>query len=199
MKVTKYDTREEWLEARKGKITGSTLRSIISRRSGTLRGFYQLVVDRIALPPDDENRMERGTRLEDDAIQRFTEETGIAVDTSLCLWSRDDNDDIALSPDGVIDNGREAVEVKCLDGAKHLETYVTQKIPNEYQEQNLQYFVVNEKLERLHWVFYDPRMPKDLFYITIERSDVEEQVQIYLEKEREILKQVEELVTKLTF
>jgi hypothetical protein len=45
--------------------------------------------------------------------------------------------------------------------------------------------------------FYDPRMPKDFFYLTIERD--EEKVSELLEIEKEALQKITDIEDKLTF
>lgn len=200
MQTHKYETKEEWLEARRGKITGSRLKDIIVKRgTGQKLGFYELIAERIATAPDEENPMDRGTRLEEEAIARFSKETGKKVDTSLVIWTRDDNESIAISPDGFIGK-TVAVEVKCLSSALHIKAWLTQQIPDEYEMQALQYFIVNDSLKTLHMVFYDPRIPaKDYFVITINRKDVEEKIKEYLEYEKKILEEVNQIVINLTF
>lgn len=200
MRVNKYDTREEWLEGRLGKITGSRLKDIVVKRGTEQKiGYYELIAERIGIPADDENSMDRGTRLESEALARFTEETGKKLDTSLLIWSRDDNNSIAISPDGVISK-KEAVEAKCLASARHIEAWLTKKIPKEYEMQKLQYFIVNEDLQTLYFCFYDPRIPmKDFFYFTIKREDVQEEVDEYLAYQKAILEEVERITNELTF
>ncbi len=172
MKIQKFSTEDEWLEARRGRVTGTRLKDLIVKR-GTAKkmGFYELIAERIALPPDGENVMDRGKRLEDEAIERFAKETKKKVNNDLVLWYRDDDENIAVSPDGSIGK-TEAVEVKCLSSARHIEAWLTKKIPDEYEYQVLQYFIVNDKLKTLYFVFYDPRMPKDFFYHEVHRKDV---------------------------
>lgn len=199
MKINKFKTEEEWLEARRGKITGTRLQDIILKRSQTPKiGFYELIAERIAIPPSNENVMDRGKRLEDEAIEQFAKKTAKRVKTDLVLWQRDDNNDIAISPDGFIGK-TEAVEVKCLGSAYHLKAYLTQQVPEEYQYQVIQYFIVNKSLKKLYIIFYDPRMPKDLFWLTIKRNEVKDQVEEYLKLEKEALKQMKEIEDKLTF
>lgn len=210
MKTFTFTDRFLWLAARQGKITGTRLKDVVVKRgNGRKIGFYELIAERIGVPADDENPMERGARLESEAIERFTQETGKSVDTSLIIWTRDDNENIALSPDGVVSE-TEAVEVKCLSSARHIEAYLTQKIPDEYEFQALQYFIVNDKLEKLNFVCYDPRFAMfvepgtrkvalDYFVIEMKREDVQEQVAEYLEYQRNIIKEVEEIVNTLTF
>ena len=199
MKSQTYETEEAWLEARRGKITGTVLGKLFSKRDKKpLTGYYELIAERIALPPSDENVMDRGHRLEDDAIARFAKETGKIVETGHILWMREDNESIAVSPDGVIGE-TEACEVKCLKSAHHIEAWLTKEIPSEYEAQILQYFIVNEKLQALYFIFYDPRMPKDFFYFTRTREDVQGQVEAYLELEQQALTEIAKIEDDLTF
>lgn len=199
MKILKFKDEEEWLEARKGKITGTRLKDIILKRSTKPKiGFYEVIAERVALPPNEENVMDRGHRLEVDGIERFEKETGKKVNKDLVMMCRDDDENIAYSPDGYIGK-TEDVEVKCLSSARHIEAYLTKEIPNEYVEQILQGFIVNDKLETRYLVFYDPRMPIDFFYLTIQRKEMQTQVDEYLELERQVLKQIAEIEKQLTF
>lgn len=199
MKIVKFSDEQAWLDARLGRITGTRLKDLIVKR-GTKKkiGYYELIAERIALPATEENAMDRGHRLEEEAIMRFTEETGKKVNTELVMWMRDDNDMIAISPDGYIGK-KEAVEVKCLSSARHIEAILTKEIPNEYQEQVLQYFIVNDDLQTLYFVFYDPRMPKDFFYVTVTREEVQKKVDEYLELEKQVLQEIAEIESQFTF
>lgn len=198
--IEKFDDREQWLNARNGKITGSKLKDIITKRGdGVKKGVYQLIADRIAIAPDGENPMDRGTRLEEEAIARFVKETGKKVNTDLVIFSRVDNPNIAFSPDAYIGD-TEVVEAKCLSSASHIEALITQKVPSEYEDQIIQPFVVNDNLKTVYMVFYDPRIPtKDFFYLTINRADVEDKVVEYLEYEKQKLEFVEEWILKLSY
>lgn len=203
MKVSKYESREAWFEARRGKITGSSLKDIVTLRgTGKKIGYYELIAARLASPADNEDPMERGTRLEPEAIALYEKQCDLpegALDTSLVLWQRDDNDSIALSPDAFIGNTK-AFEVKCLSSARHIEALLTQEIPDEYQWQKLQYFIVNDRLEELTFIFYDPRLTvKQLHTITIKRADVQEDVDKYLSYQRAVLQEVDDVVNQLTF
>lgn len=200
MKTLNFEDRDEWLAARRGKITGSRLKDLIVKRgTGKKIGFYDLIAERLAIEPDGENPMDRGIRLEEEAIEQFVEATGKEVDTSLVMWVRDDNPSIAVSPDGFIGKS-EAVEAKCLSSARHIEAYLTQQVPDEYEWQVLQYFIVNDDLERLYLAFYDPRLvTKQFFYLTIERESVAADVEEYLTYQRNMLEEVEDIVTNLTF
>jgi predicted phage-related endonuclease len=201
MKVIKFEDEEKWLEYRKGKITGTRLKDIISK-NGTKQkkiGFYEIIADRISIPPDNENRLERGHRLEDCAIRKFEKKTGKKVENDLVMWVRGDNEDIALSPDGYIGT-KEAVEVKCLASAKHIEAYLTQKIPSEYEYQVLQYFICNDDLERLYFVFYDNCCPIDMFYLIVDRADIPStKIAEYLQLEKETLRHIDLIIQSMLF
>lgn len=199
MNVRTFENRQDWEAARIGKITGSKLKDLIVKRgTGQKIGFYQLIADRLAVPADGENPMDRGLRLEDEAMQLLSDTLDKPVDTSLVMWEREDNDKIAISPDGMIGE-TEAVEVKCLNSAKHIEALITGKIPSDYDDQALQYFVVNEKLERLYFVFYDPRLlTKQFFFHVVERAEIDEKAKAYLELERSLLEQVDQIVAELS-
>ena len=199
MKTLKFEDKESWEEARIGKITGTKLKDLISLKGSVKKGFWKLVAERLSLPADDENAMERGIRLEEEAIKEFEKETGKKVDNSLIIWVSDENDSIAVSPDGIIGK-TEALEIKCLNSASHIEALLTQELPDEYEFQVLQYFIVNPKLKTLYFGFYDPRvLAKPFFYFTINRKDKEEEIEFYKKEQLEILKKVEEIVLKLTF
>lgn len=200
MQIQKFETNEEWLEARNGRITGTKLKDILVKRgTGMKVGFYQLIADRLAIV-DDENPMERGHRLEAEAIERLTEETGIKFNTDLVIISRDDDSDIAWSPDGYTEDFKYGAEVKCLKSALHLQAFIERKIPYEYVEQSIQPFIVNDKLSKLYFVFYDPRIAsKPFHFIEISRSDIQDKVDEYLAYEKNILKQVDEWVQILAW
>lgn len=258
---------DAWLEARKGKILGSRVYSILPAKTGTKaeiiaaldeagieypvdgkgnpKGnkdvfealvtpeveaklmakadkkieFYQLLADRIALDTyyeydendeiiqNQENMMDRGHRLEDKAADIFAEKTGKTLH-KVGIAVRDDNENIGHSPDRLIKpprakKYREALEIKCLKSAKHLQAFIEKTIPDEYFSQAIQYFVVNEDLETLYFAFYDPRIPYDcgFHWIEIKRSDEEvaKRIPQYLAFEKIILKQVDEWVERLTF
>lgn len=205
MKVTKIQQNtDEWLEVRKGKITGSKLGDILSKRTSTGRklGFYELIADRLAIVEPIENPMDRGHRLEDEALNLFTEETGIELEKGLFCIS-DENPNMAVSPDGLVKVGDKypiAVEVKCLNTPRYLQAYFEKKIGSDYDFQVLQYFIVNPDLEILYFVYYDPRVTaKPMHYITVNRFDIEAELELYKAQEIEILKEIDNLVAELAF
>lgn len=206
MKKVTFESREQWLLARQGKITGTRLKEIVVKRGTEKKlGFYELIAERLAVTEEqfdgyvpNETPMDRGTRLQTQAVARFKADYSKEVDESLVLWTREDNESIAISPDGVISD-TEAVETKCLSSARHLQAYLTNSIPDEYEFQKLQYFIVNEQLQTLYFCFYDPRIPvKDFFVIKVDRSEVEEDIKTYLAYQVKELAEVDRIVGELS-
>jgi putative phage-type endonuclease len=196
MKIINVDQNSnDWLELRKGKITGSKLKDIVVKKgAGEKIGFYQLIADRLSITDESESPMERGHTLEQEAINEFTKLTGKKVERT-GMWISDENENIACSPDGKIGD-TEAIEIKCLSASRHLEAYFTNKVPSDYEYQVLQYFIVNEKLETLYFCFYDPRViAKPLFYIEVKRD--QEKVDEYKNYQLEKLAKVEEFINQL--
>jgi len=206
MKIINIEQRtEEWIDFRKGKITGTKLKDIIVKRgTGKKIGFYELLADRLATSDgyEEENAMDRGALLEEEAIKKFEEKTGKKVEqVGFCVSDEDEN--IALSPDGLIKNkGKytEAVEIKCLGTAKHLESHFEKKIQTEFEMQALQYFIVNEDLETLYFVYYDPRVSAlPIHYIEIKKEEVEDEIVMYKDYQKQTLLEINELLIKLAF
>lgn len=207
MKVTRFEDREPWLVARLGKATGSIAKELTgaSRSEGVKPAIYRLAAESLigsAALAEEENPMLRGLRLEPVAIARFEKETGKKVDAGLMLWERDDDSRIAVSPDGMIGKTA-AIEIKCLSSAKHVEAMVTQYIPKNtagYEEQALQYFVVNEKLTKLYYGFYDDRFPSplDFFYLTFTRKEMQSQIDNLYLAECAAVAKVREIVNRIS-
>lgn len=204
MKILTFTTIPDWLNARTGKITGSRLKDFEPKKNGEKKiEFYRVLSERL-LDPDyqdqkDENAMQRGNRLEDKAIKLYQETSGAEVLSELELWVRGDNEWMAVSPDAVTPDRKGAVEVKCLNPARHLETLLTSTIPEEYLYQGYQYFIVNDKLEWIDFCFYEPRLRiADKFFIKrVNRSDVLAELEAITVMERDQLAQIDEIAKRL--
>lgn len=202
MKIVDVEQRTpEWDEARLGKITGTKLKGLMGRTRQDW--IYQLVAERLSVTEVEENDLQRGVRLEDDAIKAFEIETGKIVDkVGFCV--SEENEYIASSPDGLIKDSKgkytEAVEVKCLSGKYHIEAFFTKKVPKEYEPQVYQYFIVNPDLKKLYFVFYDDRIKQiPLIIVEVKRSDIEENLVLARNTQDTALQEVEELLEKILF
>lgn len=151
----------EWFQKRKGVITGTTLKGIMGTPKARQDAIYEMVAERLTVGVEDndnyESPMDRGTRLEPDAIAQFEIETGKTVERTGFV-EHDDNSLIGYSPDGLIldTDDTEDVEVKCPGGKNYVKMWLTNQIPEEYLWQVVQAFVVNPKLQKRFFVGYNP-------------------------------------------
>ena len=202
---------EEGLLRRLGRITGTKVngvRPMARDKSRRYDGFWTVLAEKAAVPADGEPDMERGHRLENVALQMMSEKLGLPFDTEPGIWVSDIDDDIMVSPDGAqpVEGDQlptYAGEVKSLSSAKHLKYIYTDhkakqrsdynpyySIPNDaqnnYQDQVLQYFVVNPELEDLYFALFDDRQEMNhlvLWTIHVKRSDVQPLIDETLEME----------------
>lgn len=208
--------REGWRNWRLGRSTGSKLTSLFSTGKGLpvfnptdpKLGVYKLIAESwigsAALTEEESNpelAMERGRRLEPEAIAHFRAETGKKVvwHNDDIGWQSEDDGRIAFSPDGSIGK-MEAVEAKCLSAARHIQAFLTREVPQDYDWQTLQAFIVNTSLRTLYLVFYDPRFPAglDFFYIAIKRKDKKAGIEALLNCQKDMLAFVREKTNYLT-
>lgn len=173
--------------------------------------FYELLADHLGIEPDEEEDKpefedvrDRGHRLEDIAAQKFVEVTGKKVQTVGC-WTHSEDDRIFNSPDREVVplKGKkivEAVEIKCLSRARHLQAIVENIIPDEFESQKVQYFVVNPDLQKLYFTFYDPRVIARPFHvIEITRESLGNRPQEYFEFQKVQLADIDRLVEELSW
>lgn len=199
-KITTFENDTDWLEFRKAKIMGTKLKDIVTKRGNSTKvGVYQLIADRLAVE-DNEDPMARGHRLEEEAIGHLSDLTGKEFITDLVVISRDDNPNLAWSPDGYSKDLKFAAEVKCLRSALHIQAVIENKIPDEYKEQSIQPFIVCDELETLYFTFYDPRIAsRPLHVIEVNRDDVQKDIDFYKEYENKTLQFVDAWVEQLAW
>lgn len=188
----------EWLHKRKGVVSGTVLKGIMGTPKARLEAFYEVLAERLTtgVEEDYENAMDRGLRLEEDGIASFELETGKSVER-IGLCESDENSNIANSPDGLIGD-TEAIEVKCMGGKNHVKMWLTNEVPDEYEWQAIQYFVVNEKLEKLYFVGYNPDIPvHSLHIIELNRGEVEEKIEKAKIAQKVFLGEVEEKLKEI--
>lgn len=210
--ISQTNQRDEWKAYRRGKITGTSVGKIFgkSRKADEwftdkpLQGFWEKVAERIALPADEtEPAMERGTRLEDEAVVAACEKLQLdnyQIDAK--LWQSDDNPQWLCSPDAYenVERPTWAMECKCLSSARHLKQVYENRPDDEFMPQIVNYFLVNPDLKVLYFVLYDPRVCYNnialkIFKLTRETlSDKIDQLRLVRERaENEITRTVSEL------
>jgi len=168
-------------------------------------GFYKLIADQLSLDRDDENRMDRGLRLEVDAREWFEATYNKKVEeVGMCLSDVDPR--IANSPDGLIRKSpkskkfTEAIEIKCLSPERHIQAIVENQVPEEFWAQKMQYFVVNPDLEKLYFVFHDPGIAAIPFHVVeVTREELGDWPERLLQFQIAQLELIEEIVEKISF
>lgn len=171
---------EEWLLARLEKVSGTRLGDAIgtSVRQDSL--INELIAERLTGERKENYQslsMARGTEAEEFAIDEYEIEKGeISEEVGLCISEK--YDWLVNSPDRLIKkNGKyvKAVEVKS-PNTDTLVGYIRKGgIPKEYLGQVYSYFLVNEDLQELDFVVYDPRVQTEqyrLFVINVKREDL---------------------------
>lgn len=203
MKIVTFDSKEEWLEFREPRISGTKLKDTLpkTRGSGRKIEFYKLAAYYLGSKDGTADGIDRGHEYEAEAIEKLSEETGIKfIHVDDVAWVNEDNDGMMYSPDGYTKDFRITAEAKALGTARHLEIIDTNKIPPEYYHQMIQSFIVNDKQIEHYFASYDPRVTaKPVFYIKTVREDVIDQIELYRGLEEEVLEDVREFIERLSF
>ena len=85
-----------------------------------------------------------------------------------------------------------------MGGKNHVKMWLTNKVPDEYEWQVVQYFVVNEKLEKLYFVGYNPDIPTHpLHIIEVNRETILEDIKNAKVAQKVFLGEVEDIIKKL--
>lgn len=191
---------DAWFHIRKGKITGTTLKAIMGTPKARQDVMYEIIAERLTVgveaESDYENPMDRGTRLEPEAIAMFEFEKGVKVEKTGFV-ENDDNSFISYSPDGIISD-EEDVEVKCPGGKNYVKMWLLNEVPEEYFWQMVQAFVVNPKLKKRYFVGYNPDIPTHpLHIIEVHRRNIESEIGQARLKQEDFLAEVEEKLKDL--
>ena len=171
MTLTIFDQLEqgtpEWLEARAGILTASTIGQLITAKTikpamnDRSRGLCQtLIAERITghVEPVHPNRaMTRGTLLEPEARRIYAEQTGQDVDE--VGFARLDTDTYTLgsSPDGLVGETG-GIEIKSPSAKVHVSTVLSGAIP-DYNRAQVQAFLHVTGLEWCDFISYYPGEP----------------------------------------
>lgn len=159
----------EWLSLREGRRTGTSIGKMFakSRKTGEIYDtekplvtLYQKVAERLAEGTGDddglESSRERGKQLEQEAIDYAEEKLGLKLERG-GVWQAEDDENHIESPDAYTKDLKIAVEIKCLSSARHIQAIIEDMPPQEYLAEYYNYFLVNDKLEKLYVFLYDPR------------------------------------------
>ena len=155
MRVVKCEQgSREWLEIRRGVITGTKLEQAF-KQSEALKN--QLLAERMItlLPEGDTSKaMQKGNDLEPIARREYLKEVG-GIDANIGFILHPDRDDIGLSPDLVFNPYKKAAEFKCPNWTTHIEYMRDNKPPKKYLFQLLHYFLCIPDLTEIDFVSFD--------------------------------------------
>lgn len=206
-KLNVQQNTDEWLEARKGKVTGTKLKNILpNSRGGNYVGWYEYLAELLYQPTgseiDGEDPRDRGHRLETEAMELFCQKHDAEV-VDDGFYVSDSDERLAFSPDGVfVDDDTQTVEIKCLNPKNHLTAYLEDyqegNVPKDHWYQVLQAFIVNDDLETMYFVMYCPQLP-DIAYFEIEvkREDIEDEISETKAILDLRLKEADQIITKI--
>lgn len=130
---------------------------------------------------ESDNPLQRGHDLEPVARKIFEKAKGKEVE-EIGFVTLDEEPRIGLSPDGLIkNNGKytEGLEIKSPVAWKYLKYWLENKVPDEYFDQCLHYFVQDEAIEKVYLMIYNPAIKIHPFHIyELERSKFEWEIQV---------------------
>ena len=165
----------EWKKERFGLIGGTTLSDLMVSKPVTETAlYYQLISARCEEFFDEQsftsNDMQRGIDLEPEAVQEA--EKYLNVEFKSFGWCTNEKYPLnGCSPDGFSEDLTTGIEVKCPKASTHTSYILKDEIPKEYFWQVINYFLVNEKLETLHFTSYRPENTiKPLWIKTVKRE-----------------------------
>lgn len=180
----------EWKAARLGKVTASRIADMTAKTKtgwGASRINYraELMLERLTGAPADKYTnaaMEWGSENEAAARGLYMFMTDHPVTLVGCVLHPTIEGSLA-SPDGLVaDDG--LVEIKCPQTATHIDTLLSEKVPEKYVKQ-VQFQMACTGRRWCDWVSYDPRMPGDM-QIFIKRVARDDQMITDLENETRV-------------
>lgn len=184
--------------------------------------YYRLLAEQLGYKDDElEDPRDRGHRLEDEAAEAVGVELGISDRIKVIGFvTREDYPDIALSPDRFITKEgytidldinenitniedvvfEGGIEIKSPGVVNHLEIWKTNKVPSEYWDQVIQYFVVGDTLEYVLFASYNPIVKEcPLVIIRVNRKDVLQDIKESLDCQVNIINHIKRDIETLTF
>ena len=190
---------DAWFEARIGKVTASRVADVLAKTKtgySTTRDNYmaQLVCERLTGQKGESftnAAMQHGTETEPLARAAYEARYDVLVD-EVGFVSHPTIEMSGASPDGLVgDDG--LIEIKCPNTATHIETLLSESVPNKYYTQ-MQFQIACTGRKYCDFVSFDNRLPTELqmFVKRVPRDDM------YIKLiEDEIVKFLAELDTKI--
>ena len=195
---------EEWHELKNAKIGGTRAKSVQVKKSITEAVIFDEVMsERNTFFNYEEGftseAMQRGIDLEPLAIEEVTKETGVIFKDAGWIGR---NDYHGHSPDGISLCEKIGLEIKCPSAKVHNSYVRDNKIPLEYVWQIVNFFAMDESIERLYFASFNPDyllMP--LFLLEVTRESIiftsKKDSAIVSELAADLNKNVDDLILKI--
>lgn len=173
----------EWLKARIAMITGTRLSEVLGTPKARKTLIYELIAEELTNTFPDayvSPSMERGNIEEPFAVREYEKRRG--VKTHKIGFIKGENGYTGLSPDRLIKKGKVfigGVEIKNPDSSTQIKYLVSKKIPPEYEDQVLHYFLIIPTLEYVDFASYDARIqvePLKMHLVRVTREELSERI-----------------------
>ena len=170
----------EWLKARHGNVTGTSLSSALGTPAVQKTLMYSLIADRMTEVQMNElstPAVDRGNELEPFAIRAASSEMALDFEETGLLLN-DKYPRFSISPDGIFEEDgviTGGIETKCPNSKKHVQYLIRNEIPKEYLYQVKAPFIMSDDVK--YWVFasFDDRnYERPLFVKTVTRDDFDD-------------------------
>jgi len=193
---------EAWLQARLGKLTasrcGDALATTKTGESAYRKNLrLQLLAERLTGVPTviaETPAMRWGTEQEPVAKIAFSEFTGLSVE-DVGFIEHPLIRGLGASPDGFTSDGG-LIEIKCPQGPKHIENFLSEKVPSDYRPQLLCQIACTGK-SFVHWVSFHPMFPKASQIKVIRFEPTQDEIREFEEKVYTFLEELNEWEKRL--
>ena len=185
----------EWHHERAGRVTGTSLQSALGAKYSKPKKkwalgddkvqttlMYELIAERmteVQIVELNTAAVERGRELEPFAIKAAAKHSGEDYQECGMLISGY-SQEFGFSPDSVVKSDNIIIgglETKCPSSKKHIEYLISNELPSEYYWQVLSPFICSDDVQWWDFASFDDRNYEcPLFYIRINREDVEDHV-----------------------
>lgn len=195
---------EEWHYLKTAKIGGTRAKSVQVKKSITEAVIFdEIMSERNTFFNYEEvftsEAMQRGIDLEPLAIEEVTKETGVIFKDAGWIGR---NDYHGHSPDGISTCEKIGLEIKCPSAKVHNSYVRDNKLPLEYVWQIVNFFAMDESIERLYFASFNPDyllMP--LFLLEVTRESIiftsKKDSAIVSELAEDLNKNVDDLILKI--
>ena len=193
----------EWFAMRNGKVSASRINDMIAKtKSGwsTSREnyMYELAIERLTGQKTEtftSEHMRWGTENEPLARSAYQVKKNIFV-TEVAWVNHFSVKNAGCSPDGLIDDDRGIIEIKCPLTKTHIKWMIDGVPPKEHTNQMMWQMAVTGR-HYCDFVSFDPRLPEDLqlFVVRLERDD--KYIEMLTDEVAKFEEEVTMLVTKL--